>query len=109
MHFSQYLYSAIVRFLENASMVYKELCGKTAASGYAFLGLCAVIAGTAIIFLAAATSSRRERQDGTDVNAAGVIMIGPVPIIFGTDTKWVAVPIVLAIVLIALGLLASFW
>jgi len=78
-------------------------------SDYAILGFSVLIAGIAIIFLAAVTSLRKERRDGAGARAAGVIMIGPVPIIFGTDVRWVIVAIVLAIVLLALGILTSFW
>jgi uncharacterized protein (TIGR00304 family) len=41
------------------------------------------------------------------VRGGGVIMIGPIPIIFGSDAKWTGVAIVLAIVLIVVVLFSG--
>jgi len=41
------------------------------------------------------------------VQGGGVVMIGPIPIIFGSDAKWASVAIALAIVLVVLVLLLS--
>ena len=49
----------------------------------------------------------QERKEGAEVKGGGVIMIGPVPIIFGSDMKWTSVAIILAIVLIVLTVLLS--
>jgi len=73
---------------------------------YSLAGLIAIVVGIAVIFIATAFSSRG-REGKTEVRTAGVVMIGPIPIIFGNDTRWVIVAIVLAIVLLALGLLTS--
>ncbi len=73
---------------------------------YSLAGIIAIVVGIAVIFIATATSSRG-RGDRSEVKTAGVVMIGPIPIIFGNDTRWVIVAIVLAIVLLALGLLTS--
>jgi len=35
----------------------------------------------------------------------GVVMVGPIPIVFGSDAKWASVAVVLAIVLLVVGLL----
>jgi uncharacterized protein (TIGR00304 family) len=75
---------------------------------YSLVGFVLVIAGIVTILLAIVTSSRGERRTSADVKGAGVIMIGPIPIIFGTDTRWLIVAILLAIVLVALGLIAGF-
>lgn len=58
-------------------------------------GLLLVLVGFAV--LAVSVLSRR---GGTEVKGGGVVMIGPIPIIFGSDAKWASVAIVLAIVLI---------
>ncbi len=42
------------------------------------------------------------RKGGTQVRGGGVLMVGPIPIIFGSDMKWASVAIVLAIVLLLL-------
>jgi len=48
-----------------------------------------------------------ERGKGRSVKGGGVILIGPVPLIFGSDWRMAIVAIVLAIVLIALVLALS--
>lgn len=42
---------------------------------------------------------------GPKVKGGGVVMIGPIPIIFGSDAKWATVAIILAIVLVLAYLL----
>jgi len=49
----------------------------------------------------------RARREGSQVNGGGVVMVGPVPIIFGSDMKWASVAIVLAIILIVLTIVLS--
>jgi len=75
--------------------------------GYSQLGFLLVIGGIVTLLVATIISSRGGPKSA-DGKAAAVIMIGPIPIIFGTDTRWLAVAIVLAIVLVALELLTSF-
>lgn len=74
---------------------------------YSLAGAAVIFAGVVVILVATIISSRGKRSDG-EVRAAGVVMIGPIPIIFGSDTRLVIVAIILAIVLLALGLLAGF-
>jgi len=69
------------------------------------LGTTVIIAGILVIFLAAIFASRSEpgeERKCVKVKGGGVIMIGPIPIVFGTDAKWTAIAIALAIVLIVL-------
>jgi uncharacterized protein (TIGR00304 family) len=71
------------------------------------LGTLVIIAGTLLVFMATIFASRSRGDDEEkeiEVKGGGVIMIGPIPIIFGTDPKWAVVAIVLAIVLIVLSL-----
>ena len=68
-------------------------------------GVLLVIAGFAVV--AASMLSREEAGRG-EVKGGGVVMIGPIPIILGSDAKWASVAIVLAIVLI-LVYIALFW
>jgi uncharacterized protein (TIGR00304 family) len=60
-------------------------------------GLLLIIAGFGVVMV-----SLVSRESGTEaeVKGGGVIMIGPIPIIFGSDAKWASVAIALAIVLI---------
>ena len=62
-------------------------------------GILLVLVGFGVIVVAMLTQARKE---GAQVKGGGVIMIGPIPIIFGSDMKWASVAIVLAIVLIVL-------
>lgn len=73
---------------------------------YSLAGLIAIVVGIAVILIAIAISSIGP-DSRSRVKTAGVVMIGPIPIIFGNDAKWMVVAIVLAIVLLALGLLTS--
>ncbi len=72
------------------------------------LGILLVFAGVAVVVLAVLLSSKLQR-DGTRVKGGGVIMVGPVPIIFGSDAKWASVAIILALVLVVLSLLIGLF
>lgn len=74
-----------------------------------FIGVAIILAGFLVLLLAMVTSSK-ESQGGekqTRVKGGGVILIGPIPIIFGSDAKWTSVAIVLAIVLIVIVLFSG--
>ena len=58
-------------------------------------GLLLVVAGFAIVVV-----SMMSREGKSEVRGGGVVMIGPIPIIFGSDAKWASVAVALAIVLI---------
>ena len=67
-----------------------------------------IVLGIAVIILATFLSSRSEgsgEERRSRVRGRGVVMVGPIPIIFGTDAKWAVVAIVLAIVLILVSVL----
>ncbi len=49
-----------------------------------------------------------EPERGTKVKGGGVVMIGPIPIIFGSDVKYASLAIVLAIILMLLVLMLMF-
>lgn len=69
-----------------------------------------ILLGFLVVFLAIATSggsSEGERERRTEVKGGGVIMIGPIQIIFGSDAKWASVAVVLAIVLIVVVLVSE--
>lgn len=67
------------------------------------LGLALIIIGIGVIVLAAVIISVKSSQKG-NVKAAGVIMVGPVPIIFGTDKETAKTVLTLAIILTALAI-----
>lgn len=69
------------------------------------VGFALVVAGVALIVAAlirASTRQQSEKDEGegeSHVRGAGVIMIGPIPIIFGTDKKSVKTVLALALAL----------
>jgi uncharacterized protein (TIGR00304 family) len=72
------------------------------------VGLALVVAGVVIIALALILTSIRGTGKGkADVNSVGVIMIGPIPIIFGTDKKYIKAVLLLALVLTIALIIAS--
>ncbi|MGC8572618.1 MAG: TIGR00304 family membrane protein [Caldisphaera sp.] len=66
------------------------------------IGFILIIIGFVIIFVGAIYSSTQQSNQKTEVG--GVIMIGPIPIIFGSSWKAVTIAIILAIVLMALAI-----
>jgi uncharacterized protein (TIGR00304 family) len=90
-------------------MYIKSHAENVAMPDYSLLGLAIAAAGIVVIVFAVIVSSSRHEGDGkARVKGAGVVMVGPIPIVFGTDIRWTVVAIVLAIVLLALGLLTTF-
>jgi uncharacterized protein (TIGR00304 family) len=73
-----------------------------------FIGMGIILVGFLVVFLGTVISGRSSGQgeERTRVRGGGVIMIGPIPIVFGSDAKWASVAMVLAIVLIVLVLLS---
>ena len=67
-------------------------------------GMALVLVGFVVIVVAALAQGNKE---GAEVKGGGVIMIGPVPIIFGSDMKWASIAIVMAIALILLAVVLS--
>ena len=81
------------------------------------LGAALIIVGVAAVIIAIIAASTRGRQRGEGdakggkVKAAGIIMIGPIPIIFGTDKKSVKTVLILALALVIAAIIAMvvFW
>ena len=70
----------------------------------ALVGILLIIAGFAVVaFSVLSTSGKAKGQ----VRGAGVVMIGPIPIVFGSDAKWVGIIVGLVIVLMILSLALS--
>jgi len=65
-------------------------------------GVLLILAGFAFVVVSLVVSSRK---GGSTVKGGGVVIIGPVPIIFGSDSKWASVAMVLAIILFVLTVL----
>ncbi len=67
-------------------------------------GLLLVLAGLAAIVVSMLSDARK---GGAEVKGGGVVLIGPIPVIFGSDAKWASVAIALAVVLVVLVLALS--
>jgi uncharacterized protein (TIGR00304 family) len=63
------------------------------------LGIALIFVGIIVIIAAIIIASARGATKGK-VKGAGVIMIGPIPIIFGTDKKSVKTVLVMALALV---------
>jgi uncharacterized protein (TIGR00304 family) len=75
---------------------------------YVSLGVAVIFVGFAVVIVAMLLSAREGGEgEKPRVKGGGVVMIGPIPIIFGSDPKWASIAIVLAIVLIVVVLLAG--
>jgi uncharacterized protein (TIGR00304 family) len=74
------------------------------------LGIALVIAGIVVIVAAIILASKGSGKKGK-VQGAGVIMIGPIPIIFGTDKKSVksVLGLALALTLVVLIIYVAYW
>jgi len=70
------------------------------------LGLILVFAGIAVIMIALAILSIRTSQNGK-VKSGGAIIIGFIPIVFGTDKETVKKLLVLSIVLVVVLAVAA--
>ena len=65
-------------------------------------GLALILIGFGVVMLAILTSAGHGRSE---VKGAGIVMVGPIPLVFATDSKWASVALILAVVLTLLGLL----
>ena len=63
-----------------------------------------VILGVILAFVAVILAAIRSHSSGTKTRGGGVLLIGPIPIIFGTDSDSAKVLVALAIVLMAIVL-----
>lgn len=72
------------------------------------VGFSLILAGIIAVILAVILGAMRQKKGKSKVRAAGVVMIGPIPIIFGTDKEsvkevlWLALTLVV-VVLAVLG------
>lgn len=78
-------------------------------SSLIMLGITVVIIGFILIFIGTALQSTSKTGDGkTEVKTGGVILIGPIPIIFGSDKGMVVTAVILAIVLMIVAYLLFY-
>ncbi len=74
-----------------------------------FVGVAIILVGFLVVFLALmmATRPSESGERRAEVKGGGVILIGPIPIVFGSDARWTSIAIVLTIVLIVLALFSG--
>jgi uncharacterized protein (TIGR00304 family) len=68
------------------------------------IGVALILIGIFVVFISLLFALGKPDKD-TEVRGGAVIMIGPIPIIFGSDSKWATLAILLAIALVVVGLL----
>ncbi len=77
------------------------------------IGIVVILAGILVLFLAtffgARSNEREDEKERTKVRGGGVVLIGPIPIIFGSDAKWASIVVVLAIILVLVSRLLAFY
>jgi uncharacterized protein (TIGR00304 family) len=73
------------------------------------IGLLLVILGFAVSILAILMAVFSSSKTGGRVRGGGVVMIGPIPIIFGTDKRLARVLVLLTIVLMAIFLVFTIF
>lgn len=74
----------------------------------ASIGFLFVIVGFVLAFLAIILLAVKSKGDPNRTRGGGILLIGPIPIIFGTDRESVKILVVLAIVLIVVVLAFTF-
>jgi uncharacterized protein (TIGR00304 family) len=77
------------------------------------IGIAVILGGILVVFLATFLGARSKKtgegEERTEVKGGGVVLIGPIPIIFGSDAKWASIAILLAIILVLLSLLLTLY
>jgi uncharacterized protein (TIGR00304 family) len=75
------------------------------------IGVALILVGIAVVIAVIVASARGSGKSRGKVKAAGVIMIGPIPIIFGTDKQSVKAVLALALALVIALIIATvlFW
>jgi uncharacterized protein (TIGR00304 family) len=66
------------------------------------VGFLMILAGVVVIIFGVLRSAGRE---GGQTKSGAVVLVGPIPIAFGSDAKWTSVAIALAVVLMVLTLI----
>jgi uncharacterized protein (TIGR00304 family) len=79
---------------------YCSSCDRLADIPLTGIGFGLVIIGIILAIVAVAILAFRSVGSGTNTRGAGVLLIGPIPIIFGTDRNSVKTLMILAIILI---------
>lgn len=102
----------LATFIKIADFTLAGIGGKTVdAVVFYSLGFVLVIVGVTVVVIAIVLASRGGAKGGK-VRGAGVVMIGPIPIIFGTDKKSVKAVLALALaltVVVLIIIVLNYW
>ncbi len=74
----------------------------SASSELLIIGFVLVLAGTIILILGIVLAAAQSKKGKGNLKSAGIIVIGPVPIVFGSDKKSIKTILVLTTTLTAL-------
>ena len=69
----------------------------------ALIGVVLVLAGFGVVMVALLSQAKRG-----EVKGGGVLLVGPIPIVFGSDAKWATAAMLLAVILMLLTFL-FYW
>lgn len=72
------------------------------------IGLTLVVIGFILALVAVVLLAVKARGDGGRTRGGAVLLIGPIPIIFGTDRESVKILVILAIILIVVVITFTF-
>ncbi len=75
----------------------------------ATIGFGLVLIGFVLALIAVILLATRSANAATKTRGGGILLIGPIPIIFGTDRESVKILVILSIILIAVVLIASIF
>ncbi len=75
-----------------------------ADSAIFIVGFALIVLGILLVIAATVLAGTRGQKGNSKARTAGVVIVGPVPIVFGNDKKMLKSLLVLAVVLTALAL-----
>jgi uncharacterized protein (TIGR00304 family) len=73
-----------------------------------FIGIAALIIGMVLIFIGTALQTTAKTEKDEKISTGGVVLIGPIPIIFGNDKNMIIIAIFAAIIIIILSYLLFY-
>jgi uncharacterized protein (TIGR00304 family) len=73
-----------------------------------FIGIAALIIGILLIFIGTSFLSSGKNEGDNKVSTGGVVLIGPIPIIFGNDKSMIIVTSIAAIIIMLISYLLFY-
>lgn len=73
-----------------------------------FIGITAIVIGMILIFLGTALQTTAKTENREQIKTGGIVLIGPIPIIFGNDKGMIIIGIIAAIIIIILTYLLFY-